>query len=280
MAISDQDRQILRALVAARQQHEELADLLDFYHDLYEVQYQAKAIGPEPEVRDELAMRWRLEGGIPQLTFEQLRVEPQAFAHLVAQVTETLRRHNPGWESEGEGRSPEKLVELAQEVFETWDTLTAPKTGPDKEKDGALWSDHPIALAVGFSLAPYLQRAAEAIVPQLDLSLWVQSYCPVCGGRPNLAVLEEERGARRLMCSRCNSLWNYARVGCPFCDSKEKQSYYPSEDGVYRLYVCPNCHHYLKTIDLRGVYREVHLPVERLLTVGMDLAAQEQGYGS
>jgi FdhE protein len=280
MAMSDKDLQILRALVAARQQHEELADLLDFYHDLYEIQFQAKAASPEPEVRDELAMRWRLEGGIPQLTFEQLRLEPQAFAHLVDQVTETLRRHNPGWEIEGEGRSPENLVELAQEVFETWDTLTAPKPGSRGEEEGALWSDHPIALAVGFALAPYLQRAAEIILPQLDLSLWVQGYCPVCGGRPNLAILEEERGARRLMCSRCNCLWNYARVGCPFCESKEKQIYYPSEDGVYRLYVCPACHRYLKTIDLRGVYREVHLPVERLLTVGMDLAAQQQGYES
>jgi FdhE protein len=280
MAMSDKDLHTLRALVAARQQHEELADLLDFYHDLYQVQFQAKATIPEPEVRDELAMRWRLEGGIPQLTFEQLRLEPQAFAHLVDQVTEILRRHNPGWEIEGEGRSPEDLVELAQEVFETWDTLTAPKPGSRGEEDGALWSDRPIALAVGFALAPYLQRAAEIILPQLDLSLWVQIYCPVCGGRPNLAILEEERGARQLMCSRCNALWNYARVGCPFCESKEKQIYYPSKDGVYRLYVCPACHHYLKTIDLRGVYREVHLPVERLLTVGMDLAAQQQGYES
>jgi formate dehydrogenase maturation protein FdhE len=280
MAMSDKDLQILRALVAARQQHEELADLLDFYRDLYEVQFQAKATVPEPEVRDELAMRWRLEGGIPQLTFEQLRLEPQPFAHLVDQVSETLRRHNPGWEFEREGRSPENLTDLAREVFETWDTLTAPKSGSGRDETGAMWSDHPIALAVGFALGPYLQRAAEVILPQLDLSLWTQNYCPICGGRPNLAVLEEERGARRLMCSRCNGLWNYPRVGCPFCKTKEKQTYYPSKDGVYRLYVCPACRHYLKTIDLRGVYRPVHLPVERLLTVGMDLAAQQQGYES
>jgi formate dehydrogenase maturation protein FdhE len=280
MAMSDKDLQILRALVAARQQHEELADLLDFYRDLYEVQFQAKATGPEPEVRDELAMRWRLEGGIPQLTFEQLRLEPQPFAHLVDQVSETLRRHNPGWEFEREGRSPENLTDLAREVFETWDTLTAPKSGSGRDETGAMWSDHPIALAVGFALGPYLQRAAEVILPQLDLSLWTQNYCPICGGRPNLAVLEEERGARRLMCSRCNGLWNYPRVGCPFCKTKEKQTYYPTKHGVYRLYVCPACRHYLKTIDLRGVYRPVHLPVERLLTVGMDLAAQQQGYES
>jgi hypothetical protein len=32
-------------------------------------------------------------------------------------------------------------------------------------------------------------------------------------------------------------------------------------------------------MDLREVSREVHPEVERLLTVGMDLAAQKEGYG-
>jgi FdhE protein len=82
-----------------------------------------------------------------------------------------------------------------------------------------------------------------------------------------------------LMCSRCNSLWSYQRVGCPFCHSKEKQSYYLSEDQVYRLYVCPACRRYLKTMDRREVAREVQPVVERLLTVGMDLTAQQEGFG-
>jgi FdhE protein len=128
-------------------------------------------------------------------------------------------------------------------------------------------------------MAPYLQRASDALLPHLDLTLWGHGHCPICGGRPNFAVLEEEKGARRLVCSRCNSLWPYARFGCPLCGSKEKQQYFPSEDGVYRLYVCPDCNRYLKLMDLRGVYREMYPAVERLLTVGMDLAAHQEGYG-
>ncbi len=69
---------------------------MDFYHDLYEVQFQAKADLPDPEIRDELAMRWRLEGGIPQLTFDQLRLEPETFAQLVASVADVLHRYHPG----------------------------------------------------------------------------------------------------------------------------------------------------------------------------------------
>ena len=278
MALRERDLAVLQALIEAREQHEELAELLDFYHDRYQVQFEAKASLPEPQVRDELAMRWRLEGGIPQLSFGQLALDEEFFAGLVAQVVDVLGRHNPAWESMLLERSDHEQVALAKEVFETWDTLTSPK--PELERHGSEPAvDQAQGLAVGFALAPYLQRASDVILPNLDLTLWSQGHCPVCGGRPNFALLEEERGARRLMCSRCNCLWPYARVGCPFYESKEKQVYYPSEDGVYRLYVCPSCNDYLKTMDLRGVFREVHPVVERLLTVGMDLAAKQEGFG-
>jgi formate dehydrogenase maturation protein FdhE len=68
-------------------------------------------------------------------------------------------------------------------------------------------------------------------------------------------------------------------LGCPFCDSTDEQHYHPSDDGIHRLYVCPVCNRYLKTIDLRQTARPVQPIVERLLTVGMDLAAHEEGYG-
>ena len=278
MTIRERDLTVLRALTEAREKHEELAELLDFYHNLYEVQFEAKAVMPDPPVRDDLAMRWRLEGGIPQLSFGQLDLEEVFFAGLVARVSDVLGQHNPAWERMLQERSDQEPAALARQVFETWDTLTSPK--PEFERpDSDRAVDQPQGLAVGFALAPYLQRASEVILPSLDLTLWSHGYCPVCGGRPNFALLEQERGARQLMCSRCNSLWPYARVGCPFCESKEKQIYYPSEDGVYRLYVCLSCNDYLKTMDLRGVFREVHPIVERLLTVGMDLAAKQEGYG-
>jgi len=278
MAISERDCQVLSALSTAREKREELVDLLDFYHDLYEFQFGAKADLPQPEVRDDMAKRWRLEGGIPQLTFDQLRVEPETLAGLVAQTSQILQRYNPSWEFEEEEKSPEELVELAREIFETWETLTSPGTGDQAGEAGDSSPVRATALAVGFALAPYLYKASDTILPELDLDLWAQGYCPVCGGRPNFALLESKRGARKLLCSRCNSLWPHSRVGCPFCKSKEKQNYYPSEDGVYRLYVCPACRRYLKTIDLRELQRDVYPIVERLLTVGMDLVAQEEGY--
>lgn len=279
MGMSREDRQVLDALAAARAVHPELADLLDFYSDLYQVQFEAKARVPVPELRDEISRRQRLEGGIPQVVFSQLGIEPGLLAEIVDQVLEVLRRHNPGWEESPRGPDPDQLVALAQRIYDTWETLTSP--GPAAGHGGEAWmEDHPTALAVGFALVPYLTRSADEILPHLDLDQWFHGYCPVCGGRPNLALLEAERGARRLLCSRCNSLWNFGRTGCPFCRSREKQMYYPSQDGVYRLYTCPDCKRYLKTVDLRELQREVVPVVERLVMVGMDLAAQQEGLRS
>jgi formate dehydrogenase maturation protein FdhE len=56
--------------------------------------------------------------------------------------------------------------------------------------------------------------------------------------------------------------------------------YYASDDELHRLYVCPSCNHYVKTVDLRKARRVIQPMVERLLTVGMDLAAQQEGYKS
>jgi FdhE protein len=278
MVISERDLEVLEALTAARRDHPELADFLDFYHEIYKVQFNAKPDLPQVEVRDDLAMCWRLEGGIPQLTFDQLGLERDAFASLVHKLADVLLRHNPTWTIDWDEWTPDKLVGQAQEIFEAWDTLTAPNGESEEEGKGESVQAHPATLAAGFALAPYLQRAAETILPNLDLSSWSKGYCPVCGGRPNLALLEEKRGARLLMCSRCASQWPYSRVGCPFCHSTAKQKYYRSDDGLYRLYVCSNCQHYLKTVDLREVQRRVYPMIERLLTVGMDLAAQQEGF--
>lgn len=275
MTISNRDRQLLQALAGARQQHSGLAELLDFYHDLYQVQFGVKASLPEPELRNDLAVRQRLAAGLSQLTFDQLNIAPEPFAQLVAQITTVLLRHNPGWEVERHEQPAEGLLTLARQVFETWDTLTAPQLDVNHRRSTRAEAVDLPALAVGFALAPYLQRAAELLLPRLDLSLWAKGFCPVCGGHPNLALLEHSSGARQLVCSRCDGSWSYQRIGCPFCGSEGKQTYYRSQDGAYRLYVCPDCHRYLKTADLREIQRPLYPPVERLVLVGMDLAAQQ-----
>lgn len=109
---------------------------------------------------------------------------------------------------------------------------------------------------------------------------WYRRKCPVCGGKPDFAALEKESGARRLLCARCDTEWTFYRTGCPFCGEErpEQLGYYPWGDRTCRLYVCDNCKRYLKTMDLRELARPVNLPAERILSVGMDVAALDAGY--
>ncbi|MGQ9516160.1 MAG: formate dehydrogenase accessory protein FdhE [Anaerolineae bacterium] len=131
------------------------------------------------------------------------------------------------------------------------------------------------------TLRPFLRRYAQTVAPWINTNNWYQPYCPVCGGEPDFAVLEKPHGARRLLCSRCDFEWPYRRTSCPYCgcEDSEKYQYALSEDNVYRLYLCDNCYRYLKTLDLREVFEDRLLPIERIVTLPMDIAAYRAGYG-
>ncbi len=130
------------------------------------------------------------------------------------------------------------------------------------------------------SLRPLLRAQAAALSGHVNDSQWYRGRCPICGGEPDIAALERGSGQRRLLCSRCDSEWAYLRIACPFCGNEDPSqlAYYPSDDKVYRLSVCERCHRYLKTVDLRETAGEKLLPAERILTVGMDVAAEKAGY--
>ena len=130
----------------------------------------------------------------------------------------------------------------------------------------------------GFVLAPYVQLACESIMPHIQQQdTWHRGYCPVCGGAPAFAAMHDEGRPRTLLCSRCNGEWNFRRFGCPFCLDRDHQTYYPSEEGNYRLNVCGSCQRYIKSIDMRGSAEMYCLPVEVLATVSMDIAAGRNG---
>lgn len=130
------------------------------------------------------------------------------------------------------------------------------------------------------SWRPFLKQWAQALAPLLDDSAWMQKRCPVCGGQPDFSYLGSEAGGRHLTCSRCDTVWRYHRMGCPFCGNRESETYgyYPDDIGLYRLYVCNDCHRYLKTLDMRQVPGERVLQAERIATTAMDLAALQAGY--
>jgi FdhE protein len=141
----------------------------------------------------------------------------------------------------------------------------------------ALNIDSPVlVLLLHLSLRPSLLIIAQAVLENLDLSLWNHGHCPVCGSAPRLADLSGEGGKRRLHCSLCETAWPYQRLRCPFCenDNRKELSYLraESEQGL-RVDLCSRCNNYLKTMDLREIAGPVILPLDDVATWHLDIIA-------
>jgi len=115
------------------------------------------------------------------------------------------------------------------------------------------------------------------------VSDWLRPFCPTCGSLPAMGRLEKEVGQRFLWCPICNSQWQFHRLQCPFClnaDQTKLRYFFTDEASPYRVDVCDNCQHYLKTVDERKLEaeRRVVMNVEDLLSLSLDELGKKEGY--
>jgi FdhE protein len=247
---------------------------LEFCQRLFHAQSQAEArIGAVKTSLNDENTNERLEKGQPLLTFEGLALDwplvqdtftrvmaifadfPDLLGELPANFTRTL------------------TAELAKAWFEKG-RLPDALVGADA--DGHLL----LQAAIYATLKPFLSVPARSFISRIDLERWRRGYCPICGGWPDFALLDRERGSRWLVCPRCDSSWPFQRLQCPYCGNQDHSflAYFADDTGLYRLYVCDQCHKYIKAIDLRQTQSDIHVELERLSTLDMDHQAKEKGY--
>jgi FdhE protein len=137
-----------------------------------------------------------------------------------------------------------------------------------------------LGLILQTAFKPFVSAISENYIKLVDQEQWRRSYCPCCGGNPDFAYLDKERGARFLMCARCDSSWLFQRMECPCCGNQDQNTlaYFSDDSGLYRLYICEKCKNYLKAIDLRKTENQILLPLERLSTLDLDAQASKSGY--
>ncbi len=271
--------EILKRLEEAGRERGLPPRLLDFYQKLFSIQSKTEQqigkinLGLKKETINE-----RLEHGRPLISFDELALDWSLLNDVFAKVTATFADH------------PELFGELPK-------SLKQPKSRPSLTKRVArAWfkrSKLPSTIAVDDSneyllleaiihatLKPFLVSHAKTLISSVNQERWRREHCPICNGKPDFAFLDKERGARWLLCSRCDTEWLFQRLQCPYCGNQNQEdlSYFTDDEGVYRLYVCEQCHKYIKAIDLRSTGAEVILPLERVLTLDMDKQAQEKGY--
>jgi formate dehydrogenase accessory protein FdhE len=130
----------------------------------------------------------------------------------------------------------------------------------------------------------FLQPYAEYLADHREIAVvdGTPSTCPLCGGKPVVAVLRSEGdGAKKsLICMLCAHEWAFRRIYCASCgEEREPQMafYSAPEIAHVRVDVCDTCHTYLKSIDLTKTGLAVAV-VDELATIPLDLWAREHGY--
>lgn len=252
---------------------------LEFHQRLFRIQSRAeRRIGiPRPGLKIKSTNN-QIKYGLPLISFDKLALDWSLLEDTFAEVAATFADYPElfGEFSKSFLRVRAFYVYLRDAVEACYKRTRLPAAMAGGDVNKYLLDD-----IIRATLKPFLVCYSRALLSSVDQERWRLGYCPVCGSGPDFAFLDKERGARWLLCNRCDTGWLFQRLECPYCGNQEQDSlaYFTDEDGLYRLYVCERCKQYLKAIDLRYTKSEVLLPLERVLTLDMDRQAQEYGYG-
>jgi FdhE protein len=274
----DRDKKFIDRLEEEGKKRELPPRLLEFYQRLLTIQSRGEQlIGKINPVLSEETINERLDNGMPLISFDELTLDWSLLNKLFTQVTTIFTDYYDLFDELPQSSGQPKLPNsLSRRVVKAWFKKDSPSSIISIENNKYLL----LEVIIHATLKPFLVCHAKTLIGSVNQERWRREYCPVCGGKPDLAFLDTERGARWLLCSRCDSEWLFQRLQCPYCntDNQKDLSYFTDDEGIYRLYVCEQCHKYIKAIDLRAAKPEVLLPLERLLTLDMDRQAQEKGY--
>lgn len=269
------DNKILERLTEWEEEKGSLPKVLEFYRRLLCIQSQA-IVGVPKLGLSENTISNRINCGTPLLEFDDLSIDWALVQDTFEEVTALFANY-----SEVLGKTPDSLNKLSsclvlKEVVKAW--FEGAPLSPWIAVGGV--SEDLFEFMIRATIRPILTSHCEALLKFVNQEVWRRGYCPICGGSPNFAFLDKERGARWLLCSRCDAEWLFQRLECPYCGTQNHSAlaYFTGDEGLYRLYVCEHCRCFLKAVDLRRAGREVLLPLERFLTLDIDHQAREKGY--
>jgi len=273
---STTDQELLAGLEEARKSRPDLGEIIDFHLQIITARLAIQVEPPQLEV-NELQVARLMDERTPLLRRWGLEWDLDTFLTLAISICDIGIRNRQDLAAHFQ-----EVRALLQSDHEQVARLVSAYLMEDKVGQPGLseGTGDVLLFVLIHALHPFLSAFASALTPLIKDEQWYQRQCPVCGGEPDLGYLEQEVGGLRLLCSRCDTLWTSRRGECSYCgnSSKDTFAYYPSDDDAYRLYVCDNCKRYLKVLDGRQASTRPLLPLQRIITVGMDMAARQQGY--
>jgi FdhE protein len=272
------DSKILTMLEERERKEGALPKSLEFYRGLLRIQSEARSRIDVPRIDlSQKAISSLIEQGIPLLKFDDLSIDWSLFQDIFKDVASLIAGSSEELKQASEKlKGSSSYFAFIKEASKAW-FEGAPLT-PWAAVSGI--NEVLLEAVLHVALRPFLISYREALIGFLDQEQWRRGYCPICGGNPDFAFLDKERGARWLLCSRCDAEWIFQRLECPYCSTRNQDAlaYFSDDKGLYRLYVCEQCRTYIKAIDLRCAEGEVFLPFERVMTLDLDKQGQEKGY--
>ena len=273
------DAMILKQIEAEGKKRGLSLRLIEFYKKLFRIQSDAEKLADKNDQKlKKKTIGIRLNQGLPLIDFDEIVPNLPLLSDVFEKVCIVFKDYTDLF-----GKIPASLERVKSEpsylteIIGAWLKRTEIPAAISLDND----SDYLLLDAIIHATAkPVLVSQAKYLIEHVDQEKWRREFCPICHGIPDLAYLDEEEGARWLLCSRCDTTWLFQRLQCPFCNNQDQKSlaYFTNDEGDYRLYVCDQCRKYIKTIDMRNARLKTSLPLERLLTYDMDRQAEEKGY--
>ena len=275
--------QIQTAADKLKQRQSDLTALLTFYENIFQAQ--------EAEIRqvdlssvhlDELALVPGRSNPEPLAAPSEFKLDVSSCKRMLAVVCRLIENsENTMAES---AKAIKSIVDQDAQVEALCGRLLK---GDDAYFNGLATQQQADKAAIAFivyhSIRPSLLVYADQLAGYVDTQQEINGrQCAICGHLPGLAILDKD-GKRELSCSFCEHRWAVRRVFCPYCgetDANQLQYFYSELESEYRIDVCEQCRHYLKTIDTRKTDRPIYLPLEQVASLHLDLNAQEKGYQS
>ncbi len=125
-----------------------------------------------------------------------------------------------------------------------------------------------------------LSKKARDLQADLVSLSWTKGYCPICGGHPHLAILEE-KGQRQLQCADCSNTWPFSRLTCPYCHHEDPQNtsiFFVDGQQEDAAFTCDKCRRYLLTAKRSVNIGRSAADLVAMSLIHLDYILQEKGY--
>jgi FdhE protein len=278
-AVPPEVGEALAELARLAKERPELSGPAALLTDILPALYQDVNHEAPPEITGAQAAA-KLAAGNPLLRGEQLTIDLESFRKRWFAICSAMERaHQSGAakrladclrceQLNAEEMIRELLAGLPENVYQQADNLDL-----DVEM---------LALVLRLALFPVLSSFCNFLSPLRQAAHWEQGYCRVCGSWPLLGEFRGLEQLRFLRCALCACEWEFPRLHCPFCKSRDHQLlgylHVEGEETKYRAATCEHCRGYVKILSTLIPLSPAQLLVADLATTHLDLVAAERGY--